>query len=395
MTPPRNCGTATIAASATSSPAGSTRCRARRPSRRSARRYKSDREFQTDGRSLYRRVRASSQRGRTRRPRPGGGAHLPHLRNRQGLHDARPCGRAIRVTLSIRAARDRARLAAADPGLLCYDPIRCLSCPSPSRCEPNAGRSPVPSPSAAARKPKPRWSSSSFPKRASAAAANAYPMPAMARPSPALPRHRGPRRRYWPAALSRRTPARAACGRGAQCPRLRLHRSRSQAQRDGRPINAWGCSAAPAADSLHNFAGDARPMAAAAAAASTRPLLKVKLGGDGDPERIAAVRRAARHAELIVDANEGWRPAESRPQSRGLRGGGRHPRRATPAGRPTTPRSQPPRGRSPSVPTKACMTAPRLRNWWKYDAVNIKLDKAGGLTEAIALAEAAGPWASR
>ncbi len=45
-------------------------------------------------------------------------------------------------------------------------------------------------------------------------------------------------------------------------------------------------------------------MAAAAARAAARPLLKVKLGGEGDPERIAAVREAAPGAELIVDANE-------------------------------------------------------------------------------------------
>src|ERR1700731_2049728 len=37
-----------------------------------------------------------------------------------------------------------------------------------------------------------------------------------------------------------------------------------------------------------------------------RPLLKVKLGSDDDGKRIAAVRRAAPRAELIVDANEGW-----------------------------------------------------------------------------------------
>src|SRR5882672_9961192 len=47
-------------------------------------------------------------------------------------------------------------------------------------------------------------------------------------------------------------------------------------------------------------------MAAAAAKAAGRALLKVKLGGPGDPERIAAVRRAAPAAALIVDANEGW-----------------------------------------------------------------------------------------
>ena len=49
-------------------------------------------------------------------------------------------------------------------------------------------------------------------------------------------------------------------------------------------------------------------MAHAAAHAAARPLLKVKLGASdgGDGARIAAVRRAAPNAELIVDANEGW-----------------------------------------------------------------------------------------
>ena len=47
-------------------------------------------------------------------------------------------------------------------------------------------------------------------------------------------------------------------------------------------------------------------MAAAAERAAWRPLLKIKLGGGDDRERIAAVRHAAPRAELIVDANEGW-----------------------------------------------------------------------------------------
>ena len=50
-------------------------------------------------------------------------------------------------------------------------------------------------------------------------------------------------------------------------------------------------------------------MAAATAKAAHRPLLKIKLGGDGDGERIAAVRRAAPNSELIVDANEAWTPS--------------------------------------------------------------------------------------
>src|ERR1700719_1233036 len=47
-------------------------------------------------------------------------------------------------------------------------------------------------------------------------------------------------------------------------------------------------------------------MAAATARAAHRRLLKIKLGGDGDGERIAAVRQAAPRSELIVDANEAW-----------------------------------------------------------------------------------------
>ena len=56
-------------------------------------------------------------------------------------------------------------------------------------------------------------------------------------------------------------------------------------------------------------------MAAAAAKAASRALLKVKLGGNsdngGDAARIAAVRAAAPRATLIVDANEGWDGGQS------------------------------------------------------------------------------------
>jgi L-alanine-DL-glutamate epimerase-like enolase superfamily enzyme len=52
--------------------------------------------------------------------------------------------------------------------------------------------------------------------------------------------------------------------------------------------------------------GSPEAMAAAAGKVARRRLLKVKLGGDGDGERIAAVRKAAPDCELIVDANEAW-----------------------------------------------------------------------------------------
>jgi len=49
-----------------------------------------------------------------------------------------------------------------------------------------------------------------------------------------------------------------------------------------------------------------------AAANRTRPLLKLELGGDGDVERVRAVRQAAPAARLIVDANESWNYAQLR-----------------------------------------------------------------------------------
>src|SRR5437868_6319712 len=54
--------------------------------------------------------------------------------------------------------------------------------------------------------------------------------------------------------------------------------------------------------------GPPETMAAATAKAAHRPLLKIKLGGDRDDERIAAVRKEAPGSELIVDANESWTP---------------------------------------------------------------------------------------
>ncbi len=70
--------------------------------------------------------------------------------------------------------------------------------------------------------------------------------------------------------------------------------------------------------------GTPEAMAAATAKAAHRPLLKIKLGGDGDGARIAAVRKAAPESELIVDANEAWTAAQSRAESRRLRRGRRH-----------------------------------------------------------------------
>ncbi len=130
-------------------------------------------------------------------------------------------------------------------------------------------------------------------------------------------------------------------------------------------------------------------MAAAAAAASARPLLKVKLGGDGDPDRIAAVRRAAPQAELIVDANEGWRADNLAANLAACAAAGvtlvEQPLPAADDAALATIARPIPVCADESVHDRASLGG--LAG--KYDAVNIKLDKAGGLTEALALAAAA------
>jgi L-alanine-DL-glutamate epimerase-like enolase superfamily enzyme len=130
-------------------------------------------------------------------------------------------------------------------------------------------------------------------------------------------------------------------------------------------------------------------MAQAAERAAERPLLKVKLGGTNDGERIAAVRRAAPKAELIVDANEGW-GEDNLVQNL-----------AACADAGVTLIEQPlPEGRDAALahikrPIPVCADesmhdlASLAGLVGKYDAINIKLDKAGGLTEALALAAAA------
>ncbi|MCG2671813.1 N-acetyl-D-Glu racemase DgcA [Bradyrhizobium sp. GCM10023182] len=135
--------------------------------------------------------------------------------------------------------------------------------------------------------------------------------------------------------------------------------------------------------------GTPEAMAAATAKAAHRPLLKIKLGGDGDAMRIAAVRKAAPESELIVDANESWSEANLEANLAACAAVG------------VTLVEQPlPAGKDEALarikrPLMVCADesvhdrhslAP-LRA--RYDAVNIKLDKTGGLTEALAMADAA------
>lgn len=161
-----------------------------------------------------------------------------------------------------------------------------------------------------------------------------------------------------------------------------------EAKRSGRPAHAvLGIDAPrPCVTAFTISFGDPAAMARAAAAAAARPLLKIKLGGDGDAERIAAVRRAAPGAELIVDANEGWRPGNLAANIAACAAAGvtliEQPLPAGDDGALATAARPVPVCADESVHDRATLKA----LVGKYDAVNVKLDKAGGLTEALALA---------
>jgi L-alanine-DL-glutamate epimerase-like enolase superfamily enzyme len=130
-------------------------------------------------------------------------------------------------------------------------------------------------------------------------------------------------------------------------------------------------------------------MAVATAGASHRPLLKIKLGGDGDQERIAAVRRAAPKAELIVDANEAWTPANlERNLAACAKAGVTLVEQPLPAGEDgLLAKIRRPLAVCADESAHDRRSLDRLRE--RYDVVNIKLDKTGGLTEALAMADAA------
>lgn len=133
----------------------------------------------------------------------------------------------------------------------------------------------------------------------------------------------------------------------------------------------------------------AAAMAEAARAAAAHNLLKLKLGGDGDMDRMAAVRQARPDARLVADANEAWSEDMLAPYlAAAAQQGFELIEQPLPADRDGMLRDIPhpvPVCADESVHTRAdlaqCLDT--------YDAVNIKLDKAGGLTEAILLRDAA------
>jgi len=130
-------------------------------------------------------------------------------------------------------------------------------------------------------------------------------------------------------------------------------------------------------------------MKAAAIKNAHRPLLKLKLAGEGDVERVAAVREGSPDARIIVDANEGWNEAQYLAMVPELvKLGVEMIEQPFPASddaalehlpRPIT-----------LCADESCHDRSSLKHIiGRYDMINIKLDKTGGLTEAIALKEEA------
>ncbi len=140
----------------------------------------------------------------------------------------------------------------------------------------------------------------------------------------------------------------------------------------GPVVTAYTLSLAPPED-----------MRAAAAANAHRPILKIKLGTPDDMPRLEAVRQGAPCATIIIDANEGWTPqvyTDLAPHL--IRLGVALVEQPLPAGQDEMLSEIP--HPVPICADESCFdraSLPGLRG--KYDAVNLKLDKNGGLTEAL------------
>ena len=130
-------------------------------------------------------------------------------------------------------------------------------------------------------------------------------------------------------------------------------------------------------------------MGRAAAEQAARPVLKLKLTGEGDLERVRAVRAAAPNARLIVDANEGWTPAHFERYAPALADlGVALIEQPLPAGRDDALARMP--HPVPVCADESCHISRDVEGLvGKYELVNVKLDKTGGLTEAFLLVKAA------
>jgi L-Ala-D/L-Glu epimerase / N-acetyl-D-glutamate racemase len=127
-------------------------------------------------------------------------------------------------------------------------------------------------------------------------------------------------------------------------------------------------------------------MAEAARKARGYPLLKLKLGGEGDAERLRAVREAAPQARLIADANEAWQPHEIESLLAAAAGSGVELVEQPLAAGHDDLLQQIARAVPVCADESVCDLASLDALASRYDAVNIKLDKTGGLSEALLVA---------
>jgi L-alanine-DL-glutamate epimerase-like enolase superfamily enzyme len=164
-----------------------------------------------------------------------------------------------------------------------------------------------------------------------------------------------------------------------------------EAKRSGR--RAWelaGIAAPQAVTTAYTLSlGTPDEMRTAARAASARPLLKIKLGGAGDAARIRAVREGAPTATLVVDANEAWRADTVRENLAACEAAGvALIEQPFPAGDDAALDTC-----NTTIPICADESFHDCRSFeaiaGRYQAINIKLDKTGGLTEALAVLERA------
>ncbi len=163
-----------------------------------------------------------------------------------------------------------------------------------------------------------------------------------------------------------------------------------EAKRSGRRVaDMLGCAPRPLETAITVSLASPEDMAAATAKLAHHPLIKVKLGGDGDVARIRAVCAAAPQSRIVVDANEGWTEANIEENMRvAAEAGVALIEQPLPAGEDELLRHI-------ARPVTICAdesahTAEGLEALAeRYDAVNIKLDKAGGLTEALLMRDRA------
>lgn len=164
-----------------------------------------------------------------------------------------------------------------------------------------------------------------------------------------------------------------------------------EAKLAGRPVHELAGLPAPRAVVTAYTLGLDTPeaMARTAAEAAHRPLLKLKLGREQVLATVTAIRAAAPAARLIVDANEAWTPALHDEVAPGLaRLGVELIEQPLPAAEDAALAGRP--RPVPVCADESCHVAADLAALvGRYDAVNVKLDKTGGLTAALDLVAAA------